>query len=271
MNFQNLGHAFDLDETVDDDIRKNYNSNQLVKDTTIDRSQSSKENDLPELPNITKQKTTPKKTDVTTTDTISAPKVQIYHKGNIKVSKGKVFEVRSSNAISDWQGKGAGVTFKTSKAVNGKEYSIPANTTFWGEIIETHQPQVSCNGGLVVIRINGMSYKGQTVPVKGYVIRANDKKIFLNNIKGQRTYVKTVYKKGNWGRSIFSKMLSLTINLGGSGSTILLSPFPLAYGTICLGANTLLSPITAFFNKGGHVSIPAGSNFKIKLLEDIYI
>ena len=107
--------------------------------------------------------------------------------------------------------------------------------------------------------------------LNGYIIRADDKKIFLNNIKGKRTYLQTMYKKGNWGRSLFGRMLSLTINLGGSGSTILLSPFPLAYGTICLGINTLISPITAFFSKGGHVSIPSGSLFKIKLLEDIYI
>jgi len=66
-------------------------------------------------------------------------------------------------------------------------------------------------------------------------------------------------------------MLNLTVNLGGEGSTILLSPFPFAYGTICLGLNTLASPITAFFSKGGHVSIPAGSAFRIKLMDDVYI
>ena len=116
-----------------------------------------------------------------------------------------------------------------------------------------------------------MIYKGQTIPVKGYITRADDKKIFLNNIKGDRTYLKTMWKKGNWGRTLFGKMFNLTVNLGGDGSTFILSPFPLAYGTICLGLNTLTSPITAFFSKGGHVSIPANSNFRIKLSEDAYI
>ena len=66
-------------------------------------------------------------------------------------------------------------------------------------------------------------------------------------------------------------MMTMTISLGGEGSTVLLSPFPFAYGTICLGLNTLTSPITAFFSKGGHVSIPAGSRFRIKLLDDAFI
>ncbi len=116
-----------------------------------------------------------------------------------------------------------------------------------------------------------MIYKGQTLPVNAYITRANDKKIFLNNIKGERKYLKTMWQKGNWGRTLFNNMLALTINLGSEGSTFILSPFPLAYGTICLGANALTSPFCAFFSKGGHVSIPAGRTFKIKLLDDLII
>jgi hypothetical protein len=116
-----------------------------------------------------------------------------------------------------------------------------------------------------------MIYKNQSIPIDAYVIRANDKKIFLNNIKGQRTFLKTMWQKGNWGRTLFNKMMTLTVNLGGTGSTFILSPFPLAYGTICLGANAITSPICAFFSKGGHISIPAGSNFKIKLNENVMI
>ena len=72
-------------------------------------------------------------------------------------------------------------------------------------------------------------------------------------------------------RTIFNKMMTLTVNLGGEGSTLILSPFPFAYGTICLGLNTLTSAICAFFQKGGHVSIPAGSKFTVRLLDDTYI
>ena len=277
INLYNLGHAFDLDETVDDEIRKNYNPTKISDDMGLKQIKSSRlqdntsvDEELPELPNIGKNKPSDSKVSSISKQT---PPVQlpIYRNGNIRIHKGTVFPVVSSGAISDWQRTGTSVKFTTQKQKSGKGYTIPAKTVFYGEIIETHQPQISCNGGLVVIRITSMIYKGQTVPLKGYLIQANGKKIFFNNIKGKRTYLQTMYKKGNWGRTLFGRMLSLTINLGGSGSTILLSPFPLAYGTICLGANTLISPITAFFSKGGHVSIPAGSSFKIRLLDDIYI
>ena len=270
MTSLNICHAFELDETVDDEIRKNYNPAKLTNDVGIKHVDKDEES-LPELPNIVKYGKSTKKPDSVGSATVSAPKTTVYQKGNIKVRKGTKFEVSNSSALSDWQGKGAKIKFTSTQAKTTSKYSIPQGTVFYGVIIETHQPQISCNGGLVVVRISSMTYKGQTVPIKGYITIANSKKIFLNNIKGKRTYLKTVYKKGGWGRSMFSKMLSLTIDLGGSGSTILLSPFPFAYGTICLGANTLISPITAFFSKGGHVSIPAGSKFRIKLLEDIYI
>ncbi len=258
-------HAFDLDMTVDDDIRKNYNSSKLVKDTNTDDF----DEELPPLPGQLKNNTTINYAKET--KNYYAPPAKIISSGNIKISKGTSFNVVNTTKINDWQGKGTTVKFKTNAPIYKRRYTIPAGTVFSGEIIETHRPQITCNGGLVVVRIHYMTYKGQNVQLKGYVTRANDKVIFLNNIKGERKYLKTMWKKGNWGRVLFSRMLSLTINLGSEGSTVILSPFPLLYGSICLGANTLVSPITAFFSKGGHVNIPVGKQFRIKLLDDAYI
>ena len=281
MLMPNLVLAIDLDETVDEEIRKNYNPNKLVNETEIETSALNKsmqadniktvDESLPSLPNITKYGNSTKQSDVKNTTIVPKTSYMPYTGGNIKVRKGKSFDVISSQGISDWQVKGTILKFKTSTNVHGKGYTIPIGTVFQGEIIESHKPQITCYGGLVVIRVNSMIYKGQTVPLKAYVTRADDKKIFLNNIKGDRTFLKTMWKKGDWGRTLFNKMLSLTISLGAEGSTAVLSPFPIAYGTICLGANALASPITAFFSKGGKVTIPAGSNFRIKLLEDTFI
>ena len=255
--------AFDLDMTVDDDIRKNYNPTKLIKDTNTEELEP-----LPDLPaNLQNEKPIIK---TQKSDNI-VPKTPISHAGNIKISKGTSFSVVNTTKISDWQTKGSKVKFKTTSPIYKKKYTIPESTVFMGEIVESHQPQISCNGGLVVIRIESMVYRGQTIPLSAYITRADDKIIFLNNIKGERTYLKTMWKKGNCGRAIFGRMMSLTINLGRDGSTLLLSPFPLLYGSICVGANTLVSPITAFFNKGGHVSINTGSRFKIKLNVDAYI
>jgi len=268
-------HAFDLDETVNDEIRKNYNDTKLIEDTGIDYSSGINDGyeDLPELPNISKKQSSSKTSDIksSTNKTPTALPAVPYTGGNTKIRKGSSFEVVNTGSISDWQSKGTGITFKTTNQINRTNYSIPAGTVFKGEIVESHQPQITCNGGLVAIKVYAMLYKGQTVPINAYVIRARDKKVFFNDIKGERTYLKTMWKKGNWGRTLFNKMLSLTVNLGSSNSTLILSPFPLAYGTICLGANALVSPITAFFSKGGHVSIPSGSKFVLKLNEPVMI
>ena len=255
------GHvpAFDLDMTVEDDIKKNYDSSKLIKDTNTEDLEL-----LPDLPEKLKNETVVKPVSNITP-------AKVLTTGSIKIPKGTSFEVVNIGKISDWQTKGSVVKFKTTSTINKRKYTIPVSTVFMGEVIESHQPQISCNGGLVVIRIKSMVYKGESVPLNAYVTRANGKIIFFNDIKGERTYLKTLWKKGNWGRSMFNKMMTLTVNLGGEGSTILLAPFPFLYGTLCFGANTLISPITAFFNKGGHVSINSGSNFKIKLLEDSYI
>ena len=255
--------ALDLDLTVDDEIRKNYNSSKLVKDTHTEDLGT-----LPPLPNIPETKTSG-----TEHAQVSLPQVmpQDIKTGNTKIHKGTVLDVVNVSKISDWQTKGSTVQFKTKNAIIKKKYTIPANTIFYGEILESHQPQITCNGGLVVIRVRSMRYKGQIVPINAYIVKANEKHIFLNDIKGERTYLKTTWKKGNWGRALFGRMTNLTVKLGGDGATLLLSPFPFAYGTICLGVNTLTSPICAFFSKGSHVSIPAGSNFKIRLLDPTYI
>lgn len=266
--------AFDLDMTVDDDIRKNYNSGKLQHDMHTEDTHES----LPTLPDISKYNESAKnETQQTVKEEINVPAKEPDYtvpkalSGNIKIGKGTVINVVNSTKVNDWLAKGNTIKFYTKEPLVKKKYTIPANTVFYGEIIETHQPQITCNGGLVVIRVKKMIYKGQTIPINAYITRANDKMIFLNNIKGNRTYLKTTYQKGNWGRTMFNKMMTMTINLGGDGSTILLSPFPFAYGTICIGLNTLTSPICAFFSKGGHVSIPTGSQFKIKLLEDTFV
>ena len=85
----NLGHTFDLDETVDDEIRKNYNPSQLIQDVGVKNSALEKniqtniklspEETLPELPTITKQVTKKTTSDVTGT-TINKPVVYNFKK-----------------------------------------------------------------------------------------------------------------------------------------------------------------------------------------------
>ena len=277
-----LGHAFDIDETVDDEIRKNYNPSQLIqdvqgKDSALDKKIKtdkavtvSEDEKLPSLPEIAKYGNN-KSASESKTKTDFSPTFKPYNGGTVKIKAGTTFYVKNIAAISDWQRRGTKLKFTSTTNVSGKGYTIPAGTVFYGEILESHQPQLSCNGGLIVLKIDSMIYKGTKVPLSAYVIRANDKKIFFNNIKGERTYLKTLWKQGNWGRVMFNKMTAVSIGLGADSSTLVLTPFPFLYGTLCLGVNTVVSPISALFSKGGHISIPANSNFKIKLTDETYI
>ena len=165
LSITNFGHAFDIDETVDDEIRKKYNSSQLIEDvgiknkaleTKIQSIPNSPDPNLPELPSILKTKE-----HTVNTDTKPNINYTPYRGGNIKVSSGKTFNVISTSTISDWQRKGTKITFSLPKATHGKGYSIPAGTIFTGEIIESHTPQISCNGGLIALKIHTMNYKGQ--------------------------------------------------------------------------------------------------------------
>ena len=267
----NFVWAFDLDMTVDDEIRKNYNSSKLVEDTHTGNSEDESLPSLPEISKYDKQNDSVNKViDNEVLTVTQLPKASIIA-NTVKIWKGTSFDVVNATKINDWLAKGNTVKFRTKAPIVKRKYTIPAGTTFTGEILEVHRPQITCNGGLVVIRIRSMTYKGQTIPINAYITRADDKKIFLNNIKGDRTYLKTTWKKGSWGRNMFSKMWNLTTNLGDDAATLILSPFPFVYGTVCYGVNTIVSPICAFFSKGGHVSIPAGSDFRIKFLDSVYI
>ena len=254
--------AFELDTSVDEEIRKNYNPSAL-------------EQNLPALPKTAPSQSTTTTTTNKTTPAVpktqpvsqpSKPQLVIKKMDNdykfdkstaIRIKKGTRFRVKSNCVISDYQKEGTRVSFTSIKPVTQRYITINEGTKFTAVVENSHLPQYTGNGGLIVLMVDGIVVNGSTKSVHAKITKANLKKVFLNNIKGDRTYLKTMWKKGNWGRTIFNKMMTLTVNLGGEGSTLILSPFPFAYGTICLGLNTLTSPICAFFQKGGHVSIPA--------------
>ena len=258
--------AFDLDMTVDDDIRTNYNSSKLMNDTNTNDLES-----LPELPENLKNNSMNNSSTNYRVNSVPITNLNDIHAGNTKIHKGTIFHVTSNTPISDYSPKGTTVKFKLTSPVIKNKYSIPKGAIFTGEITESHQPQISCNGGLVVIKINSINYKNQTIPINAYITKADNKFVFLNNIKGERTYLKTMWRKGAWGRSMFHRMCSLSARLGSDGATLVLAPFSFVYGALCAGGNAVISPVTAFFSKGGHVSIQSGSNFNIRLLEDAYV
>lgn len=255
--------ALELDTSIDDDIRRNYNPSKIDQD-----------NPLPALPKVLIEPdyVAPKQIVVSKAQAKSIPSsLKTPKETYIVLKKGTKIKVRLQSAISDRTKKGTQIAFVSEYPVTTTYFTIPMGTVFKGEIVNSHKPQLSGNGGLVVVKIKSAVINDSIQPINAKVTKANSKKIFLNNIKGKRKYVSSMLKSTRPGRHFFRKMLGVTRNLAFDGSSIILTPFSLAAGVVALGGNVLVSPALAMFYKGSSLSIPADSRFEIKLVEDVFI
>ncbi|MBP3924332.1 hypothetical protein J6E39_03730 [bacterium] len=280
--------ALELDMSVDDEIRKNYKPSELeVKQ-------------LPQLPNIdktvvpqtstktstqnspAKNDTLPPKTGLTPIQSGGSHKVvktQNAYVSNtgidkstaIKLKKGTKFKVKSLTNISDGTKIGARMSFKTQESVTQRYITIPAGSVLKGVIVDSHLPQKSGNGGLIVVKVDGIVYNGVQRSLNGKVTKANSKKIFFNNIKGKRKYMVNIPVYAKKGKPFYTKMMRTTSKLSQNPIGWILTPFTVVSGVVVYGATIVASPVSAAFSKGGRISVPAGAPFELKLVEDVYM
>lgn len=218
--------------------------------------------------------TTPPKTTSTVTTPQKASSIQsVSSKSTANtyvVPKGKKFKVRLQQSISDKTPQGTRISFISIYPETSTYITIPAGTVFKGKISDTHPPQITGNGGLIVINVDQMVYRGRTYEINAKVSIANDKRIFLNNIKGQRQYFQSIPKALKPGTKYFKKMWKVTCKLAqnDSGVEVILTPFSLLTGTVVYAVNLVTSPVLALFYKGKSITIPKDSPFTIQLRED---
>ena len=271
----NTALALELDMSVDEEIRKKYDSSKL--ENTV----------LPPLPKIdnSQNKTTPINNTTTTTQQItSIPKVTPTYttevrpqitpadkKAAIKIFRWTTFKTKSNQKINNWLSVGSSVSFTTTAPVYKKNITIPTGTIFKGTITDVHKPQATGNGGLVVIKITSMTFNGKTYPVNAKITKANAKNIYLNNIKGQRQYWANAGKQVDKGEAFYQRARKTSTKLANNPIGIIISPIPTIVGVAGYTVNTAISPITSIFAKGGNVHIPTGSSFEIRLNESAYI
>lgn len=269
----NTALALELDMSVDEEIRKKYDSSKL--ENTV----------LPPLPKIdnSQNKTTPIN-NTTTQQITSIPKVTPTYttevrpqitpadkKAAIKIFRWTTFETKSNQKINNWLSVGSSVSFTTTAPVYKKNITIPTGTIFKGTITDVHKPQATGNGGLVVIKITSMTFNGKTYPVNAKITKANAKNIYLNNIKGQRQYWANAGKQVDKGEAFYQRARKTSTKLANNPIGIIISPIPTIVGVAGYTVNTTISPITSIFAKGGNVSLPTGSSFEIRLNESAYI
>lgn len=252
--------SLELDLSVDEEIKKKYDTSKIEYDV------------LPSLPKVTSPSQStqvPKSLPTYSTSTPVITKVDINN--SIKIPQWTKFQVKSNQTISDWSKQGSYVTFTSTTPVYKKNITIPTGTKFHGQIVDSHRPQSTGNGGLIVLKITGMTYKGKTYNINGKITKANSKKIFLNNIKGKRQYLAGVDKRIDQGENFYKKTRKTSSKMADNPILVILSPVPTIVGVAGYAVCTVLSPLTALTTKGGNLSIPAGSSFEIKLLDKAYV
>ena len=272
--------AFELDTSVDEEIRKNYNPSAL-------------EQNLPALPKTAPSQSATTKTTVTTTNktTPVVPKTQPVSQPSkpqfvikkmdndykfdkstaIRIKKGTKFRVKSNCVISDYQREGTRVSFTSIKPVTQRYITINEGTRFNAVVEDSHLPQFTGNGGLIVLMVDGIVVNNSTKSVHAKITKANMKKVFLNNIKGKRGYIKGVSRQVDKGENFYKKTRRTSIKLADNPVGLIISPIPTVFGAVVYAVNLVGSPVFAIWAKGSRISIPAGSEFEIKLLEDVYL
>lgn len=272
--------AFELDTSVDEEIRKNYNPSAL-------------EQNLPALPKTAPSQSATTKTTVTTTNKTtpvvpktqpvsqpSKPQLVIKKMDNdykfdkstaIRIKKGTKFRVRSNCVISDYQREGTRVSFTSVKPVTQRYITINEGTRFNAVVEDSHLPQFTGNGGLIVLMVDGIVVNDSTKSVHAKITKANMKKVFLNNIKGKRGYIKGVSRQVDKGENFYKKTRRTSTKLANNPVGLIISPIPTVFGAVVYAVNLVGSPVFAIWAKGSRISIPAGSEFEIKLLEDVYL
>ncbi len=259
--------AFEIDPTINDEIRRNYNPHKLEQDVG-----------LPPLPKIINDSNNldvnnynqnPKKIEAR----LQQQKFiqNSPNKTYIVIKKGTRVKLKLLNSISDTSKRGTRLTFISTAPVSTTYFTIPTGSVFHGQVIKSHKPQFTGNGGLIEISINSVILDGNTQPILTSVTRANGKLIFFDNIKGNRKYVNSVFKSIKPGYRYCSQMIKLSVNLLGKGSSAFVSPFSLALGFLALGGNILVSPVIALIYKGDSIHFAQGSQFTVRLDQDCYI
>lgn len=271
--------ALELDTSVDDEIRRTYDPSKLEQSLpALPKTAPVQQNTVPKTPQTTQAPQAAPKSLPST----PAAKTQLgvkklpneykFDKSTaIRIKKGTKFRVKSNSVISDYLKECARVSFTTIKPVTQRYITVMDGTKFTAVVEDSHLPQMTGNGGLIVLMVDSITVNGQTRSVHGKITKANLKKIFFNNIKGKRQYWKGVANQIDKGENFYKKTRRTSSKLADNPVGVIISPIPTITGIVVYAVNFVGSPLFAIWSKGGRISIPAGSEFEIKLLEDVYL
>lgn len=265
--------GYELDLSVNDEIEKKYDSNKLNQDMNTSTKTNNKNSKSTTLSNKAVPKTTPV-FDLTSIPLVTKIQNTVNKTASnlgMKLPSGTTFDVKSSIKLTDWSGVNTPITFTSINPVTKKILTVPSGTVFKGNIALAHHGQITGNGALIEVDITSMTFNGKTYPIEAKVTKVNSKNIFLNKIKGQRQYIAGVKNKVQSGVAFYKKSRQISTNLSSTALGTIVSPLPTIAGLVGATASTIVSPITGLAQKGSGITIPANSEFEIKLTKDVYL
>lgn len=257
--------SYDLDVSVNNEIEQKYDSNKLNKDMGVNNSGTPKKS----------SKKAPKSTPVfdSSSPTVSkkTSKTASASKTGTKIPSGTKFLVKSNNSVSGYSGANTPISFTSTLPININGITIPTGTIFKGYLENSHGGQITGNGGLIEIKVTSMSFNGKTAQIEGKITKANNKNVFLNNIKGKRQYWTNVNKQVKRGVNIYNRAKTISAAIPSNPLGKVIKPVPMIGGASVTALYSAASPLIAVFNKGQNISLPAGTVFEIKLTADAYV
>lgn len=264
--------AYNLDTSIDDDIRKNYNPSKIEQDTALPALPANLQEESNTIPVNQYSSTYATKTQFTQPTKKPQYNSKISVDGNYAIiKKGTKFQTKLLSGISDRSSKGTPVKLQNRYPVSTTYFTIPSGAIFEGMVAESHPPQFTGNGGLISIKINSVNINGVEHTINAFVTETNFKHVFFNDIKGKRCYIKNMFNSMRPGFRFYKKMFATSARLLNDGGSAIWSPFPLAAGVIGLGTNIIGSPVLAVFSKGESTYLRGGSNVEIKLEQSVII
>ena len=240
--------AVEFDDSIDASIRENYG----VEHNSLPP--------LPSAPPTTIPTLLPDVEEITT----FKPTGKVY-----TLKNGTKVRLQSKSSISEWSRKGAKISFLSKEGIITREGEIiPAGTVFKGTIIDSHRPQITGNGGLIEFTVDEIYFNGIMSKIDSKICKANSKKIFLNNIKGERKYWKNTAKDMTPGIKAFNATKSFAKDMVGVPIINLIGAVAVVGGSVVYVANLVVAPVVSVFQKGGSISLQGGTEFEIKITEN---
>ena len=266
--------AIEADDSVDEIIKKQYNAldgDKLPKlPKTSPKSVESK-NFLDIGTGVDNNNTKPSESSSSGALVDNIPRIpQKTSTRSFKVNSWRKVNAKLLTPVSSSSKEGKQISFVTVEPLYSKSFEIPKGTKITGTVVKTHAPQFLGNGGLVSMKTETISYRGNISYFEGNIVNLSHKHVFFNNIKGHSGYAKGVSKAMKPGKNFYKKSLNVTKKVLNSPFAIL-SPVVYLPGAVFLLADGAVSPFIAIFSKGERVYIPKDTQVTIKLTSPAHI